>query len=177
MMLRGFLVSALIATSQPAFAQDTNIPLSTPGLDSACKLFPGKPLSEATIGSGRVDVRCEWLSEVKVVGGSIVGGTAGVDTTDIRQLYDNFKSAQDEFARAFEDQAGGTVVDKIGINDCVESRMVLWKLDGVPFHSHFTAWCGGVGINFATNGADYTTEDAAKFTQIVRSILSEKPNK
>lgn len=176
-MLRGFLVLALIATSQPALAQDTNIPLSTPGLDSACKLFPDKPLSEASTGGNRAEIRCEWLSEVKVEGGVIKGGTAGVDTTNQRNLYDILKAAQDEFAHAFEDQADATVVDKNGVIDCVESRMVLWKLDGVPFHSHFTAWCGGVGVNFATNGADYTTEDAAKFAQIVRSILPEKPKK
>ncbi len=151
--------------------------MSTPGLDDACKLFLGKPLSEATIRNARANVRCEWLSEVKVVGESIAGGTAGVDTTDLRQMYDDFKSAQNEFAHAFDGQLDSSVVDKSGIVDCAESRMILWRLNGVPFHSHFTAWCGGVGINFATSGAEYTGEDASKFGQIVRSIMGEKNKK
>jgi hypothetical protein len=171
---RAVAVLALIAVSQPAHAQETNIPLSLPGLDNACKLFPDKPLSEATTRGARVDVRCEWGSEVRVEAGRIRGGTAGVDTTDIRQLYDNFKAAQDEFAHAFDDQSDSTVLDKSGIIDCAESRMVMWRVDGVPFHSHFTAYCGGVGINFATSGADYTSEDASKFAQVVRSIMGEK---
>ncbi len=176
-MLSRLVLCVFIAASQPAFAQDDNISLSTPGLDNACKLFPGKPLSEATVRSGQVDIRCEWLSEVKVVNGSIVGGTAGIDTTDQRPVYDILKAAQDEFAHLFDDQADASVVDKSGVIDCSESRMILWKVDGVPFHSHFTAWCGGVGINFATSGAEYTGEDAAKFAQIVRSVVGDQTKK
>lgn len=168
---------AVIAASQPAIAQDTNIPLSTPGLDSACKVFPDKPLSEASTGGDRAEIRCEWLSPVRVEGGAIKGGTAGVDSTNQRHVYDILKAAQDEFAHAFDGQSEASVVDKSGIIDCAESRMVMWKLNGVPFHSHFTAWCGGVGTNFATSGADYTEEGTAKFAQIVRNVMGEELKK
>ncbi len=173
----GAVLLTLIAASQTAFAQDTNIPLSTTGLDTACKVFPDKPLSEASTGGDRAEIRCEWLSPVRVEGGSIKGGTAGIDTTNQRNLYDILKATQDEFARAFDDQSDATVLDKSGIIDCTESRMVLWRVNGVPFHSHFTAWCGGVGINFATSGADFTEDGSVKFAQIIRNIMGEEPKK
>lgn len=167
-------VGALVTT--PVFA-DENIPLSTPGLSEACKLFPDKPLSEATVSSAFPNIRCEWLSEVKVEGERIRGGTAGVDTSDIRELYDIFKEVQNQYSETFGSEPGVTIQDENNVIDCTESRMVIVWLNGVPTHSHFTSWCGGVGINFVTVGADYTEEGSSKFGQVVRSIMGDKVKK
>jgi hypothetical protein len=174
---RGIVILAAITVFQPAFAQDTNIPLSTPGLHNACKVFPGKPLSEATTAKGPADIRCEWLSDVKVEGGSIKGGSAGVNTTDVREVYDVMKAVQNEYASAYLNQPELTLYDESNIIDCQESRMIIWKDKGVPSLSQFTAWCGGVAIHFATSGADYTEDGTAKFAQVVRSIIGEKLKK
>lgn len=171
------LLMILIAASQPAFSQNSNIPLSTPGLDSACKVYPDKPLSEASTGGDQNEIRCEWLSPVRVEGRSIKGGAAGIDTSNQRDWYNIMKAAQDEFAEAFADKSNAIVLDKSGIIDCSESRIVVWSVDGISLHSHSTAWCGGVGINFATSGADFTEEGAAIFAQIVRNIMSERAGK
>jgi hypothetical protein len=168
------MLSCGIAFSSTASAQET-IPLSTPGLPEACKVLPEKPLSE---GRGIYpDIRCEWLSEVKVVAGQIKGGTANVNTSNFREFYDNFKAAQADFVHAFDGQQGMSVVDESNIIDCTESRKVVWSIDGVPSHSQFTAYCGGVGISFITVGADFTTADNAKFAQIIRSINGDKAKK
>ena len=88
-------------------------------------VFPDKPLSEASAGGDRAEIRCEWLSPVRFEGGSIKGGTAGIDTSNQRDWYNIMKAAQDEFAVAFADQSNATVLDKSGITDCSESRMVV----------------------------------------------------
>jgi hypothetical protein len=163
-----------VAVPNTAWA-DENIPLSTPGLPEACKVLPDKPLSEGT--GIYPDIRCEWLSEIKVVAGQIKGGTANVDTSNLREFYDNFKAAQADFVHAFDGQQGMTVVDESNVVDCTESRKVVWSLDGVPMNSTFTAYCGGVGISFITVGADYTQADSGKFAQIIRSVNGDKAKK
>jgi hypothetical protein len=170
----GIAFFAIFAVAAPVFAED-NIPLSTIGIPSTCKVFPNMPLSEA---SGEYPkIRCEWLSPVRVEEGIMKGGTAGVDTFDQLITYDIMKSVQQEYASAFLDQPDTTVEDKSNIIDCVESRMVVWSVKGTPTLSHFTALCGGIGINFATTGADFTEDNAERFAQIVRSIIDDKLKK
>jgi hypothetical protein len=165
------ILASSIALSNTASAQD-NHPLSTPGLPETCKVLPDKPLSEG-VGEYPV-IRCEWLSQVKVVAGQISGGTAGVDTSDQREVYDLWRAVQEDFVQAFDGQQGMSVNVESNVVDCAESRKVVWNLDGVPMHSVFTAYCGGIGINYATAGADFTQADSAKFAQIIRSVHADK---
>lgn len=169
-----FIASLLIAAvSVPSVAYAQQRPLSLKNMPAVCGVLPVGKLSD--FRSTYPDISCGWNVDVGVSGGMITGGIAGIDITDSKEFYNLSKQGQQQLIDVMGKDEGVTVNDKSGISDCAESRMVvLIDKHGVPSWSYYTAICSGLVVVFTTVGPEFTTNDSAKFGQIVRMAMEYK---
>jgi hypothetical protein len=158
----GLVLTIAMMSPVPAKAQSSDdIIAQTPDLHPMCLAFAGRPLIKASYSAN--GVTCFW-------GNRESGGLAGLNTFSGDALA-TFRIMQEfqatEFFHANDGLAGFTVEDTSGITDCSEARTIVWKQNGVHYQSLTTAFCDGVGINYATWGA-YGAELPAQFAKLVR---------
>jgi hypothetical protein len=172
-VLRYFAFSAVAALLVlPLQAKPAQRPRVAKGQPEVCKAFPASLVTD--FRNEFPVIECGWNVEIGVSGGVITGGFAGVQTDKDPGAYKMFKEVQQQLIKTYGNEPGVTINDKHGIIDCTDSRMVVLRDKGVPTWSHFTALCDGLGIGFVTVGPEFTTDDTAKFGQIVRMLVGDR---
>jgi hypothetical protein len=156
----------------PLQAKSVQRPRLAKGRPEVCKAFPASLVKD--FRNEFPVIECGWRVEIGVSGGAMTGGFAGVQTDKDIGVYKMFKEVQQQLITTYGNQPGVTINDQHGIIDCADSRMVVLRDKGVPTWSHFTALCGGLGIGFVTVGPEFTTDDTAKFGQIVRMLVGDR---
>ena len=167
-------IAILIATLLilPLQAKPVQRPRTAKVRPEVCNAFPASLVKD--FRNEYPIIECGWNVEIGVSGGGTTGGFAGVQTDKDPGVYKMFKEVQQQLITTFGNEPGVTINDQSGIIDCVDSRMVVLRDKGVPTWSHFTAYCGGMGIGFVTVGADFTTDDTVRFGQIVRMLVGDR---
>jgi hypothetical protein len=156
----------------PLHAKSVQRPRVAKGQPEVCKAFPASLVKD--FRNEFPVIECSWNVEIGVSGGAMTGGIAGVQTDKDIGVYNMFKDVQQQLITTYGNEPGVTINDKHDIIDCADSRMVVLRDKGVPTWSHFTALCGGLGIGFVTVGPEFTTDDPAKFGQIVRMLVGDR---
>jgi hypothetical protein len=156
----------------PLQAKSVQLPRVAKGHPEVCKAFPASLVKD--FRNEYPVIECGWSVEIGVSGGAMTGGFAGVQTDRDIGVYKMFKEVQQQLIKTYGNEPGVTINDQHGIIDCADSRMVVLRDKGVPTWSHFTALCDGLGIGFVTVGPKFTTDDTAKFGQIVRMLVRDR---
>lgn len=164
------IIAALLVL--PLQAKSVQRPRAAKVRPEVCNAFPASLVKD--FRNEYPIIECGWNVEIGVSGGVMTGGFAGVQTDKDPGAYKMFKEVQQQLIKTYGSEPGVTINDQRGIIDCADSRMVVLRDKGVPTWSHFTALCGGLGIGFVTIGADFTTDDTAKFGQIVRMLVGDR---
>ncbi len=164
------MIAALLIL--PLQAKPVQRPRAAKVRPEVCNAFPASLVKD--FRNEYPIIECGWNVEIGVSGGVMTGGFAGVQTDKDPAAYKMFKEVQQQLITTYGSEPGVTINDQRGIIDCADSRMVVLRDKGVPTWSHFTALCGGLGIGFVTVGADFTTDDTAKFGQVVRMLVGDR---
>jgi hypothetical protein len=137
------VIAALLVL--PLQAKSVQRPRAAKGQPEVCKAFPASLVKD--FRNEFPVIECGWSVELGVSGGAMTGGFAGVQTDKDIGVYKMFKEVQQQLITTYGNEPG------------------------VPTWSHFTALCDGLGIGFVTVGPEFTTDDTAKFGQIVRMLV------
>lgn len=169
-MMKILAVLAAIVFAMPIEAQ-TRKPVRS-AMPAVCRALPVEQVKDYR--NEYPIIECGWEVPLGVSNGAMTGGFAGVQTDKTISVYNMSKETQQQLIQVYGKEPGATIKDQSGFLNCAESRMVVLSDKGIPSWSHFTALCDGIGISYVTVGPEYSTDDAGKFSQIVKMLVGDR---